>query len=88
MRILYDYKQKAYLENSTWAGVVKLAAPVIQKMEISNVACVLPILFPVYLTPQLNISIYLHMIHNYPVWWEFLTYDGLKYHVNVTEGPV
>ena len=26
------------------------------------------------------------MINDIPKWWSLLTYDGLKYHVNVTEG--
>ena len=26
------------------------------------------------------------MIHDLPKWWAFLTYDGFKSHVNVTEG--
>ena len=26
------------------------------------------------------------MIRDFPKWWAFLTYDGFKYHVNVTEG--
>ena len=26
------------------------------------------------------------MIHDFPKWWAFLTYDGFKSHVNVTEG--
>ena len=26
------------------------------------------------------------MICDFPKWWAFLTYDGLKSHVNVTEG--
>ena len=26
------------------------------------------------------------MICDFPKWWAFLTYDGFKYHVNVTEG--
>ena len=28
----------------------------------------------------------MQMIHDFPKWWAFLTYDGLKSHVNVTEG--
>ena len=28
----------------------------------------------------------LQMICNLPKWWAFLTYDGFKSHVNVTEG--
>ena len=26
------------------------------------------------------------MIRDFPKWWAFLTYDGFKSHVNVTEG--
>ena len=26
------------------------------------------------------------MIRDFPKWWDFLTYDGFKSHVNVTEG--
>ena len=25
------------------------------------------------------------MINNFPRWWDFLTYDGFKSHVNITE---
>ena len=28
----------------------------------------------------------LQTIREFPKWWAFLTYDGFKYHVNVTEG--
>ena len=28
----------------------------------------------------------MQMIHDFPKWWAFLTYDGFKSHVNVTEG--
>ena len=30
----------------------------------------------------------LQMICNLPKWWAFLTYDGFKSHVNVTEGII
>ena len=26
------------------------------------------------------------MIHDFPKWWPFLTYDGFKSHINFTEG--
>ena len=40
----------AYMDNETWAKVAKLVAPGIRKMKGSNIACVLPILFSVYIT--------------------------------------
>ena len=46
-------KKAAYMGDETWAKVVKVVAPGIRKMEVSNVACVLPILFSIYLTLRL-----------------------------------
>ena len=43
----------AYIDYDTWAKVVKVAAPGIRKIKVSNVACVFPILFSVYLTLHL-----------------------------------
>ena len=40
----------AYMDDETWAKVVKVVAPGIRKMKVSNVACVLPILFSIYIT--------------------------------------
>ena len=42
-----------YMDDETWAKVVKVVAPGIRKMKVSNVACVLPILFYIYLTLHL-----------------------------------
>ena len=39
----------AYMDDETWAKVVKVVAPGIRKMRVSNVACVLPILLSIYL---------------------------------------
>ena len=39
-----------YMDNETWAKVVKVVAPGIRKMEVSNVAFVCSILFSTYLT--------------------------------------
>ena len=40
----------SYMDDETWAKVVKVVAPGIRKMDVSNVACVFPILFSIYLT--------------------------------------
>ena len=40
----------AYLDDETWAKMVKVAAPGIIKMKLSNVVFVLPLLFFIYLT--------------------------------------
>ena len=40
----------SYMDDETWAKVVKVVAPGIRKMEVSNVACVFPILLSIYLT--------------------------------------
>ena len=40
----------AYMDDETWMKVVKVVAPGIRKIKVSNVACVFPILFSVYLT--------------------------------------
>ena len=42
-----------YMDDETWEKVVKLVAPDIRKMKVSNVACVFPILFSIYLTIHL-----------------------------------
>ena len=42
-----------YMDNETWVKVVKVVAPGIRKMKVSNVACVFPILFSIYLTVHL-----------------------------------
>ena len=39
-----------YVDDETWEKVVKLVAPGIRKIKVSNVACVLTILFSIYLT--------------------------------------
>ena len=38
------------MDGETWVKVVKVVAPGIRKMKVSNVACVLPILLSIYLT--------------------------------------
>ena len=43
----------AYIYYDTWEKVVKVLAPGIRKINVSNVACVCPILFSVYLTLHL-----------------------------------
>ena len=43
----------AYMDDETWAKLVKMVAPGIRKMKVSNVACVFPILFSIYLTIHL-----------------------------------
>ena len=39
-----------YMYDETWVKVVKVVAPGIRKMKVSNVACVFPILFSIYIT--------------------------------------
>ena len=43
----------AYMDDETWAKVVKVIAPGVRKMEVSNVAFVCSILFSTYLTLHL-----------------------------------
>ena len=43
----------SYMDDETWAKVVKVVAPGIIKMNVSNIACVSPILFSIYLTIHL-----------------------------------
>ena len=45
-----------YMDDETWANVVKVVAPGIRKMKVSNVPCVFPILFSIYLTIKLCTS--------------------------------
>ena len=40
----------AYMDENTWVKVVKVVAPVIRKMAVSNVAFVCSVLFSTYLT--------------------------------------
>ena len=42
-----------YMDGETWEKVVKLIAPGIRKMKVSNFTCVFPILFSIYLTLHL-----------------------------------
>ena len=42
--------KEANIIDETWAKVVKVVSPGIIKMKVSNVACVFPILFSIYLT--------------------------------------
>ena len=39
----------SYMDDETWEKVLKVVAPGIRKMRVSNVACVLPILLSIYL---------------------------------------
>ena len=41
------------MDDETWPKVVKVVAPGIRKMTVSNVVCVLPILLSIYLTLHL-----------------------------------
>ena len=64
------------MDDETWAKAEKVVVPGIQKMEVINVAFVLPILFSVYLTTHtrpLNLSV-------------LLTYDIFQSHFNVKKG--
>ena len=40
----------AYMDYKTWENVVKVVAPGIIKIKMSNVVCDFPILFSIYLT--------------------------------------
>ena len=42
-----------YIDDYTWETVVQVVAPGIRKIKVSNVACVFPILFSIYLTIHL-----------------------------------
>ena len=42
--------KSAYMDDETWAEVMKAVAPGIKKMNVSNVAYTFPILFSIYLT--------------------------------------
>ena len=66
--------------------LVKVVAPRIIKMKVTNVAYVLILLFSINLILHYIHPNYLQMICDLPKWWSFLTYDGCKSHVNVTEG--
>ena len=48
----------AYMDDGTWTKVVKVISPGIRKMKVSNVACIFPILFYIYLTLHLCPSIF------------------------------
>ena len=49
-------KKAAYMDDDTWEKVMKVVAPGIRKMKVSNVPCVCPILFSIYITIYLCIS--------------------------------
>ena len=49
-------KKSAYMDEETWAKVVKVIGPDIRKMAVSNVAFVCSILFSTYLTLHLYSS--------------------------------
>ena len=51
-----NQNKAAYLDDKTWAKVVKVVSPVIRKMKVSNVACDLPILLAIYLTLRIRPS--------------------------------
>ena len=46
----------SYMDDETWAKVVKVVSPRIRKIKASNFACVLPNLFSLYIT--LHIYLY------------------------------
>ena len=46
--------KSAYTYDDNWDNVAKVVSPGIRKMKVSNVACVFPILFSIYL----NIHLY------------------------------
>ena len=54
----------AYTDDETWAKVVKVVDPGIRKIKVSNVACVLPIIFTIYLT----LHIYPSNFSEYDTW--------------------
>ena len=49
--------KSAYLDDETWERLVKVVAPVIRKILVSNFTCVFPILFSIYLTIHICPSI-------------------------------
>ena len=75
----------AYMDDETWSNLVKVVAPGIRKIKVSNVACVFPILLSIYLTLHLCTSKFSSDDFYLPNWWSFLTDDGFKSHVNVTD---
>ena len=46
----------AYMDDETWENLVKVVASGIRKMKVSNVSCVFPILFSIYLTLHICLS--------------------------------
>ena len=46
-------KKAAYMDDETWSKLVKVVAPGIRKIKVSNFACIFPILFSIYLTLHL-----------------------------------
>ena len=49
-------KKAAYMDDETWSKLVKVVAPGIRKIKMSNFACIFPILFSIYLTLHLYTS--------------------------------
>ena len=43
------FQKSVYIDDDTWVKVVKVLAPGIIKMKVSNVACVFPFLLSMYL---------------------------------------
>ena len=48
--------KEAYVDDETWEKVVKVVDPGIKKMNMSNVVCVFPVLFYIYITIHLFTS--------------------------------
>ena len=42
--------KSAYMDDEAWEKVMKVVAPGIRKIKVSNISCALPILFSIYLT--------------------------------------
>ena len=47
----------AYMNDETWENLVKVVAPGIIRMKVSNVACVFTILFSIFNYPSLSLQI-------------------------------
>ena len=76
----------AYIDDETWSNVEKAVTPTIREMKVRNVAYVC-LFYSLYIQlPFSSNQNYLQTISDLTEQWSFLTYDGFKSNVNVTEG--
>ena len=75
------------MDDETWSKVVKVVASGIRKMAVEQCCFLFDLFYSllIYLYASVPPNS-LKMICDFAKWWAFLTYDGLKSHVNVTEG--